>query len=78
MQQLPRPRSDDVAAQRTTTAEPRLPRLTGWARPVVDAVARIRLSVHQKLLTGFLTIALLLVGMGVLSLVVASAREHTE
>ncbi|MDP9265969.1 MAG: ATP-binding protein [Chloroflexota bacterium] len=51
-------------------AEPRLPRLTGWLRPVVDAVARIDASVHRKLLFGFLAGALLLVGMAVLSLVV--------
>jgi signal transduction histidine kinase len=53
-----------------TTVEPGLPRLTGWLRPVVDAVARINFSVHRKLLFGFLSGALLLVGMAVLSLVV--------
>jgi signal transduction histidine kinase/CheY-like chemotaxis protein len=53
-----------------TPAEPRLPRFTGWLRPVVDAVARIRASVHQKLLFGFLAGALLLVAMAVLSVVV--------
>jgi signal transduction histidine kinase len=53
-----------------TLAEPRLPRLTGWLRPVVDAVARINASVHRKLLFGFLAGALLLVAMAVLSLVV--------
>lgn len=53
-----------------TLAEPRLPRFTGWLRPVVDAVARIRASVHQKLLFGFLAGALLLVAMAVLSVVV--------
>jgi signal transduction histidine kinase len=52
------------------SAEPRLPRLTGWLRPAVDAVARIRLTIHQKLLFGFLTGALLLVGMAILSLIV--------
>jgi signal transduction histidine kinase len=50
--------------------EPQLPRLTGWLRPVVDAVARIDASVHRKLLFGFLAGALLLVGMALLSLVV--------
>jgi signal transduction histidine kinase len=50
--------------------EPRLPRLTGWLRPAVDAVARIRWTIHQKLLVGFMTGALLLVCMAVLSLVV--------
>ena len=53
-----------------TPLEPRLPRFTGWLRPVVDAVARRDASVHRKLLSGFLAGALLLVGMAVLSLVV--------
>ncbi|MGH2379871.1 MAG: ATP-binding protein [Candidatus Limnocylindria bacterium] len=50
--------------------EPQLPRLTRWLRPIVDAVAGIDASVHRKLLFGFLTGALLLVGMALLSLVV--------
>jgi signal transduction histidine kinase len=50
--------------------EPRLPRFTGWLRPTVDAVARTKSSVHQKLLFGFLVGALMLVALGVLSLVV--------
>jgi Signal transduction histidine kinase len=53
-----------------TLAEPRLPRLTGWLRPLVDAIARINASVHRKLLFGFLAGALLLVAMAILSLVV--------
>jgi len=53
-----------------TTVEPRLPPFTGWLRPVVDAVARIHSGVHRKLLFGFLTGALLLVAMGVLSLLI--------
>ena len=53
-----------------TTAEPGLPRFTGWLRPVVDAVARIHSGVHRKLLFGFLTGAFLLVAMGVLSLLI--------
>ena len=36
----------------------------------MDAVARVRASVHTKLLTGFLVGALLLLGMGILSMVV--------
>ena len=51
-------------------AEPGLPRLTGWLRPLVDAVAGIDASVHRKLLFGFLAGALLLVGMAVLNIVV--------
>jgi signal transduction histidine kinase len=58
------------------SAEPRLPRLTGWLRPAVDAVARVRLTIHQKLLIGFLTGALLLVCMAVLSLVVISKMNE--
>src|SRR3989441_10681429 len=44
-----------------------LPRI---ARPFVDWVARIRATVHTKLLAGFLVIALLLLSMGVLCIVV--------
>ena len=51
-------------------AEPELPRVLRWLRPVVDAVARIKAGVHRKLLFGFLVGALLLVAMAVLSLVV--------
>jgi signal transduction histidine kinase len=54
----------------TTLVEPGLPRFTRWLRPVVDAVARIDLSVHRKLLFGFLVGAVLLVGMATLSLLV--------
>ena len=54
----------------TTIVEPGLPRFTRWLRPVVDAVARINLGVHRKLLFGFLVGAVLLVGMATLSLVV--------
>jgi signal transduction histidine kinase len=58
------------ANQAPELAEPRLPRYTGWLRPVVDAVARIPASVHRKLLFGFLGGAVLLVGMALLSLVI--------
>jgi signal transduction histidine kinase len=54
----------------TTPAEPTLPRFTGWLRPVVDAVARVKAGVHRKLLFGFLIGALLLVAMALLSLLV--------
>ena len=49
-----------------------MPRGTGWMRPVVDAVARVKAGVHRKLLFGFLAGALLLVAMAALSLVVIS------
>ena len=55
---------------RVTSAEPGLPRFTGWLRPIVDAVARIHLGISRKLLFGFLAGALLVVGMAILSLVV--------
>ena len=63
-------RSADASARDVAPTDPPLPALTHWLRPAVDAVARIRLTVHQKLLAGFLTGALLLVGMATLSLVV--------
>src|SRR5436309_15812789 len=44
-----------------------LPRM---ARPFVDWVARVRATVHTKLLAGFLVIALLLLSMGVLCIAV--------
>jgi class 3 adenylate cyclase len=39
-------------------------------RPLIDGVARLPATVHAKLLAGFLTIALLLLAMGILSIVV--------
>jgi signal transduction histidine kinase len=53
-----------------TPGEPKMPRFTGWLRPLVDAVARVKAGVHRKLLFGFLIGALLLVAMGLLSLLV--------
>src|SRR5438067_155114 len=47
-----------------------VPRWAGVARPLVDAVAAIPVSVHAKLLSGFLAGALLLLAMGLLSLVI--------
>ena len=44
--------------------------LPRFLRPFVDWVARIRATVHTKLLAGFLLIALLLLSMGTLSIVV--------
>ena len=57
-------------ASADTVSEPRLPRFTGWLRPLVDGVAGLRLSVTRKLLFGFLIGAVRLVGMAFLSLVV--------
>ena len=55
--------------------EPHLPRYTGWLRPAVDLVASTKVSVHKKLLSGFLGGALLLVAMAVLSLVVIDRMD---
>ncbi len=52
------------------TSENELGPLPSFARPLVDWVARIRATVHVKLLAGFLLIALLLLSMGALSIVV--------
>ncbi len=69
--QSPSEQQPDGAPPRDTPAnEPRLPRFTARLRPLVDAVARIRASIHAKLLFGFLTGAALLMAMAVLSLVV--------
>ncbi|MEA2555637.1 MAG: adenylate cyclase [Actinomycetota bacterium] len=51
-------------------AEPELGPLPGFLRPLVDRVARIRATVHAKLLAGFLVIAVLLLAMGILSVFV--------
>ena len=40
--------------------------------PLVDKVAKVRATVHTKLLAGFLLIALVLLAMGILSVVVVS------
>ena len=71
-----RNRSVDAEAADTTATEPPFPPLTRWLRPAVDFVAGLRLSVHRKLLAGFLTGALLLVAMAVLSLVVIARMEE--
>jgi CHASE3 domain sensor protein len=44
-----------------------LPRFLG---PFIDAVARVKTTVHRKLLAGFLLIALLLLSMGVVCVIV--------
>jgi class 3 adenylate cyclase/CHASE3 domain sensor protein len=50
-------------------------------RPAVDRIARIRATVHAKLLAGFLVIAVLLLAMGATSIVVIrqmNARAHDQ
>ncbi len=66
-----------MAQQRSGTADERLEvpvrdpdRLPPLIRPAVDFIAKIRATVHTKLLAGFLVIAVLLVGMGITSILV--------
>ena len=49
--------------------------LPGFLRPMVDWVARLPATVHIKLLVGFLTIAVLLLALGVFSIGVLSAVD---
>jgi len=58
------------------TAAEEEPRPVRWMRPLVDVVARVRATVHTKLLAGFLLSAFLLLGMGVLSIVVINAMNR--
>ena len=53
---------------RTSDEELDLGPLPNFLRPLVDRVARVRATVHVKLLVRFFTIALLLLGLGVLSI----------
>jgi class 3 adenylate cyclase/HAMP domain-containing protein/uncharacterized coiled-coil protein SlyX len=50
--------------------------LPGFLRPFVDWVARVNATVHAKLLTGFLVIAVLLMTMGLLSVAVLNRVNH--
>lgn len=52
----------------------RLP--VGWVRPFVDMVARVKATIHAKLLAGFLISALLLLAMGILSIVVINSMNR--
>jgi class 3 adenylate cyclase/CHASE3 domain sensor protein len=45
-------------------------RLPPLIRPAVDFIAKIRATVHTKLLAGFLVIAVLMLGMGIMSIFV--------
>jgi signal transduction histidine kinase len=76
MADFSRPPMPDGQASYAPVGEPQLPRFTGWLRPAVDAVARIESSIHRKLLFGFLTGALLLVAMAVLSLLVIGRMDE--
>jgi class 3 adenylate cyclase/HAMP domain-containing protein len=64
---------EGAAAEPVPETDPgRLPPLI---RPAVDFIARIRATVHTKLLAGFLVISVLLVTMGVVSIVVIRAMN---
>jgi hypothetical protein len=55
---------------RVTPSRADMPRLARWLRPLVDRVASLPVSVHTKLLAGFLIGAGLLLSMAALSLAV--------
>ncbi|MGH2636980.1 MAG: adenylate/guanylate cyclase domain-containing protein [Actinomycetota bacterium] len=77
-------KTDDVEEPSTPTAELDIPpqterdpdRLPPLIRPAVDFIAKIRATVHTKLLAGFLVIAVLLLGMGVMSIIVIGQMNH--
>jgi class 3 adenylate cyclase/CHASE3 domain sensor protein len=62
--------SEGLAPEVMTLPEPDPDRLPPLIRPAVDFIARIRATVHTKLLAAFLLIAVLLVSMGVMSILV--------
>jgi class 3 adenylate cyclase/HAMP domain-containing protein len=69
----------DPTAPASVPADAELRPLPRFLRPVVDRVARVRATVHTKLLAGFLLIALLLLSMGVLSVaVLARVNEQVN
>jgi class 3 adenylate cyclase len=47
-----------------------------WVGPLVDMVARVKATIHTKLLAGFLLSALLLLAMGLLSIVVINSMNR--
>lgn len=60
----------EVDGQRPDAPAPDPERLPPFVRPAADFIAKIRATVHTKLLAGFLVIAVLLVAMGVTSILV--------
>lgn len=67
---------DSLDAADGGKAHANAPTLPGPLRPFVHLVARIKASVHLKLLAGFLVGALLLLAMGVLSLYVINRMNQ--
>ena len=68
--------ASSMSATEAGAPGPDLGPLPGFMRPFVDRVARVRATVHTKLLAGFLLIALLLLSMGVLSIAVLDRIDH--
>ncbi|MFQ5966189.1 MAG: adenylate/guanylate cyclase domain-containing protein [Acidimicrobiia bacterium] len=64
--------SPEPASSEHRTDEAQVPRLL---RPFVDWVARVPTSVQRKLLIGFFTVAVLMLGIGVLSITVLNRVE---
>src|SRR5258708_7327518 len=62
-----RPLRVGCEAMPTTATPNELPRQLRWLQPLITRVSRTRASVHTKLLVGFLSGALLLVAMAILS-----------
>lgn len=60
----------EVDGQRPDGPAPDPERLPPFVRPAADFIAKIRATVHTKLLAGFLVIAVLLVAMGITSILV--------
>lgn len=65
-----------TAPQVPTSSDTDREGLPALLRPLVDIVARRHASVHIKLLTGFLVIAVLLLGMGLLSIAVLNRVDN--
>lgn len=69
-EQLGGPPPDGLTPDDLPPPEQDAERLPPLIRPAVDFIARIRATIHAKLLAGFLIIAVLLVMMGIMSILV--------
>jgi class 3 adenylate cyclase len=67
---------DGAPQPRISTSRDDPEHLPPLIRPAVNFVARIRATLHTKLLVGFLIIAVLLLAMGVVSIGVIGAMNH--
>jgi class 3 adenylate cyclase/CHASE3 domain sensor protein len=68
--------AEQASPEVMTLPEPDPDRLPPLIRPAVDFIARIRATVHTKLLAAFLLIAVLLLLMGVMSIAVIRQMNH--